>query len=108
MLYQIHKGFDGVQKIDQREIIYLVDSLEQLQALGKPFIFTDGHARHQLTRFFNDTKDLDQLDWPVQSSRILGQTTNNQTVNVKNERSAWFGAICRYYASSTYWFTTKP
>lgn len=77
MLYQIHKGFEGVQKIDQREIIYLVSSLNRLQELGKPFVFTDGHARHQLTRFFNDPKNLDQLDWPVIGANYWANDEND-------------------------------
>lgn len=77
MLYQIHNGFEGVQKINQREIVYLVSSLNRLQEIGKPFAFTDGHARHQLTRFFNDIKDLDQLDWSVINSNYWANDEND-------------------------------
>ena len=77
MLYQIYKGFEGVQKMEQREIIYLVSSIEQLQRIDKSFVFTDGHAIHQLTRFFNNPEDLMQLDWPVINASFWANDEND-------------------------------
>lgn len=77
MLYQIFKGYDGVQKMDQREIIYLVSSIGQLQQMELSFVFTDGHARHQLTHFFNNPEDLNQLDWPVINASYWANDEND-------------------------------
>jgi hypothetical protein len=62
MLYCIWKGFD-VQQRPQEDIIYLISTIEKLQMLNAPFIFTDGHSFAAYTQFFNDTKYLNQVDW---------------------------------------------
>ncbi len=41
------------------------------------FAFTDGHADMSLTDFFDDLCDLDQIDWPLMSSRYWNDTTND-------------------------------
>ncbi|TSA30573.1 MAG: DUF4433 domain-containing protein [Bacteroidetes bacterium] len=67
MLYQIATGYDGIKKIPQSNIIYLVSRLDIIQSAGLQFIFTDGHARATITTFFtaNETKKLKELDWSV-------------------------------------------
>ena len=62
MLYCIWKGFD-VKKRPQKDIIYLVSTIEKLKELNVPFIFTDGHSFAAYTQFFNDTRFLTQIDW---------------------------------------------
>lgn len=63
MLYQIWKGYDGVSQVTQADIVYIAVSLASIQAEGLPFVFTDGHARTKVTRFYNDPADFAQLDW---------------------------------------------
>jgi ssDNA thymidine ADP-ribosyltransferase, DarT len=65
MLYQIWKGVDGVAQVAQSDIVYIAVSLACIEAKGLPFVFTDGHARSRVTRFYNDAADLAQLDWEV-------------------------------------------
>lgn len=64
MLYGIKTGYHAQQR-PQREIVYVCSELRQVQALGLPFAFTDGHAYMQLSRFYNDVTHLNVLDWDV-------------------------------------------
>ncbi len=69
MLYSIHKGnIDGFTG-NQSDIIYLVSSIEKIQEINIPFVFTDGHAYENITKFFNELNDLDKIDW-----QIMGET----------------------------------
>lgn len=63
MLYQIATGYEGVEKIQQEEIIYLVVKHDCIVEKGLAFVFTDGHARHNMTQFFNTADGFEQLDW---------------------------------------------
>ncbi len=62
MLYCIKNGYD-VTRLPQNEIIYLISSMEKLTEIKKINIFTDGHAFAGFTMFFNNVKDLNQIDW---------------------------------------------
>jgi len=62
MLYCIWKGFD-VQRRPQKDIIYLISSIEKLHELNIKYIFTDGHSFAAYTQFFNNSGDLNQIDW---------------------------------------------
>jgi len=62
MLYCIKNGFDVTRK-PQNEIIYLISSMEKLIELKKKFVYTDGHAFAAFTMFFNNIRDLNQIDW---------------------------------------------
>src|SRR5271165_2250301 len=69
MLYQIHTGRVEGCTARQRDIIFLVCSVQRLQELGLTFVFTDGHAFPKNTRYFNVPTDLDQLDWNAIQSK---------------------------------------
>jgi len=62
MLYCIWKGFD-VEMRPQKDIIYLISSIEKLHELNIKYIFTDGHSFAAYTQFFNNSGDLNQIDW---------------------------------------------
>jgi hypothetical protein len=65
MLYSIHTGsvagYDGGQK----DIIYLVSSVEAVAKGQRPWCFTDGHAVEAVSRFFCDVGSLNEVDWEV-------------------------------------------
>ncbi|MCP5140805.1 MAG: DUF4433 domain-containing protein [Gammaproteobacteria bacterium] len=103
MMYNIHTG-RGVLQRSNAEIVILVSSLPRLQELGIPFVFTDKHAKVALARFFSDTAQLDQVDWPLLQSRNFSRDPNDPE---KLERyqaealvhrhcpiSALLGAVC--------------
>ncbi len=68
MMLNIHTG-RGVPHVPNEDILILVSSLHHLAANGVRFIFTNQHAYPQAAEFFNDTSDLDQIDWPLLQSR---------------------------------------
>lgn len=63
MLYEIQNGFNNVTKRCPREIIYIVTDFHTIKDAGLTFVFTDGHAYHNFTRFFNNENDLKYVDW---------------------------------------------
>lgn len=73
MLYCIKNGYD-VQQRPQKEIIYLISTLEKLKELNCRFIFTDGHSFAAYTQFFNDVQYLNQIDWKAVNARQWNNT----------------------------------
>jgi len=52
-----------VIKRPQKDIIYLISSIDKLEELNVKYIFTDGHSFAGYTQFFNDRGYLNQVDW---------------------------------------------
>lgn len=63
MLYNIQKGFQGVAKRNPQEIVYLVSTYDEIKKSGNQFVFTDGHAYHLMSQFFNTEEHLNEVDW---------------------------------------------
>lgn len=63
MLYQIATGYEGVKKIPQSDIVYIVVNHQCIVQNGLNWFYTDGHARHGMTRFYTDESGFDDLDW---------------------------------------------
>lgn len=63
MLYNIQNGFQRVIKRKPEEVIYLVSGLSEVKKTGIPFVFTDGHAYHLMSQFFNRENQLQEIDW---------------------------------------------
>ena len=73
MLYRIWKGTVPCEG-GQRSVVYLVSSVEKLQELNIPFVFSDGHGLPTITRWYDDLADLDRLDWEAILSRFWSDT----------------------------------
>ena len=65
MLYTIHKGNVPAYRNGQANILHLVSSAEAVAQAKLPFVFTDGHAVVQISLFYNELKDWNQVDWKV-------------------------------------------
>lgn len=63
MLLNIKTGHRGVQKREQREIVFLCTHIDIVTQVCPEFCFTDGHAKDRMTAFFNNLVDLDKVDW---------------------------------------------
>jgi len=74
MLYSINKGNVQGYNGTQREIIYLISSVEEIKKANRLFAFTDGHAYQEISNFYNEENDLDKIDW-----KIMGETYWNNT-----------------------------
>ena len=69
MLYAIHRGNVQEYAEGQTPIVHLVTTAEAIAASDQPFVFTDGHAIMAFTSFYNDLRQLDQVDWDIMRAR---------------------------------------
>lgn len=74
MLYSIFKknvdGFSG----NQKDIIYLVSSVETIIKAKLDFVFTDGHAYELISKFYNKIADLNRIDWHLMGATYWHNT----------------------------------
>ena len=63
MLYNIQNGFQGVTKRNPQDIVYFVSTFDEIKKNGKPYVFTDEHAYHFMSQFFNTDNHLNEVDW---------------------------------------------
>jgi len=88
MLYTINRGNVPNYTQGQAALIHLVSDVEDIDARGLEFVFTDGHAVMEFTTFFDDLYDLDNIDWDVMESRYWFDT--NEDNDRKRRRQAEF------------------
>lgn len=66
MLHRISKQDRADETAVQKDLVYLVGSVERVLDLGLPYVFTDGHAEMRVdVHHFDDPAALARLDWPV-------------------------------------------
>ena len=75
MLYNIHTGY-GVRQVPQRDIAYLVSSVQLLGNRNVPFLFTDRHAYVALAHYSSNVADLGRLDWDLINGRDFKRDPN--------------------------------
>lgn len=69
MMYNIHTGYGGITKRENRDIVIFVSSIHRLRELGLPFLFTNQHAYPVDTDYYDQIENLNQVDWPLLQSR---------------------------------------
>jgi hypothetical protein len=74
MLYSINRGAVEGYTEGQQPIVHLVASAERVVQERLPFAFTDGHAEMVISRFFDDLRWLDQVDWPLMRATYWNDT----------------------------------
>jgi len=77
MLYVINKGGVDSYKGGQKPILHLVSTVERVQKAGLSFVFTDGHAVMSLSRFFDDFRNLQYIDWDVMKATYWNDTPDD-------------------------------
>lgn len=77
MLYLMMNGFQGVQKLPQEDIVYLVSTFQTIKEAGLEFIFTDKNAKLNLAGFYQNEKDFDKVQWEIVQSRYWRNNENN-------------------------------
>lgn len=68
MLYNIHTGY-GVKQVHQKDMVYLVSSVQRLIANNVAFLFTDRHAYVANAHYSSDVAELARLDWGLINGR---------------------------------------
>jgi hypothetical protein len=91
MLGAIHKGNVPGYQGGQRQVVYLVSSVEKVAAVaGLRWCFTDGHAVEAVTDFFDRLEDLTKVDRvAVETWRWGGKWLLNDP-DVKRRKQAEF------------------
>ena len=69
MMYNIHTGYGGITRHENKDIVIFVSSLHRIKELGLPFLFTNQHAYPPDTEFFSNLADLSRIDWKLLQSR---------------------------------------
>jgi hypothetical protein len=69
MMFNIKTGYAGVTKVPNEEISIFVSSLPRVAEVGGVFVFSDRHAYLKTARFFNDLRDLVNIDWGILQQR---------------------------------------
>ncbi len=88
MLYAIHAGYVVGYRGGEGSIVHVVTSVEAVRKAALRFVFTDGHAIMPLTRFHDDLKDLEAIDWPLMRERYWADTDDDP--DRKRRRQAEF------------------
>lgn len=66
MLYVMQNGFNGVNPVHPRDIVYCVTSIGVIEEQKLSYIFSDGHAVDGFSTFYNsdDVKRIEEIiDW---------------------------------------------
>jgi len=69
MMYNIKTGYGNITRRENRDIVMFVSSVPKLEALGLKYVFTNQHAYHVDTDFYDSPSDLDKIDWALLQSR---------------------------------------
>jgi hypothetical protein len=74
MLYAIYRNQVATYQGGQADIVHLVSNAESVQANGRAFVFSDGHADMAISSFFTDLADLKHLDWKMMKETYWNDT----------------------------------
>lgn len=74
MLLNIKTGHRGITQRPQSDIVYVCCNLQDVIRYCKRWCFTDGHAKNNLTEFYNSIDHLDKIDWDVVAKRYWNNT----------------------------------
>ena len=77
MLLNIKTGARGIQQQDQNNLIYIVCRISSITEYCLEWCFTDGHAKNNLTKFYNNLRDLELLDWDIISQQYWYDTADD-------------------------------
>lgn len=90
MLYVIQKGFNSVNVISAKDIVYCVTTIERILKTGLDFIFSDGHAIDRLSSFYNPD-DVNNIENIIDKKAINSKYWNSETdLDLKRRKEAEF------------------
>jgi len=77
MLLQLHTDQVEGYNEGQEPILYLVSTIERVRQGGERFVFSDGHGIAHFTRWFDEIRDLEKVDWDAVYARQWNDTLND-------------------------------
>jgi ssDNA thymidine ADP-ribosyltransferase, DarT len=69
MLFRLHTGQVRGYAEGQKRLVYLVADVDEVRTAGLPFVFSDGHGLAAFTRWFDEPRHLDEVDWKAVNAR---------------------------------------
>lgn len=69
MLLNLHTGRVAGYNEGQAPLVYLVSSIQRVEAVPRPWIFSDGHGLATLTDWYDNPADLAKVDWDLVGAR---------------------------------------
>lgn len=88
MLYVIQNGYNGVKRVEAKDIVYCVVRIDDLIENEIDCIFTDGHALSVLTLYYNRDK-LNQISQIVKFEDVYSIYWNSDTdLDLKRRKEA--------------------
>lgn len=88
MLYTINRGNVMGYNEGQGPIIYLVTNVNEIANKSIPYCFTDGHGIMHFTAYYEDLRDLKEIDWAIMKEKYWGDTPEDP--DRKRRRQAEF------------------
>lgn len=77
MFYKIYTGHGDITKVNNEDIVILVDSLHDLKTSDVDFVFTDRHAYIRYANFYKDLAYLNNIDWHILQRCDFKRDNNN-------------------------------
>lgn len=77
MLFLILRGYQGVEKRAQEDIVYIICSFQKIKEAGLEFVFTDMNAKRTLANFYNQEEDFEKVHWDIVKSKEWKNDENN-------------------------------
>ena len=77
MLFAIHRNQVAGYLGGQSAVVHLVSTAENVQAGGKAFVFTDGHADMAISSYFSDLANLTRVDWKIMKETYWNDTPSD-------------------------------
>ncbi len=90
MLLNISTGWRGITKRPQQDIVFIVSSIRRILEHCPEWCFTDGHAKHNISSFYNNVDDLDKLDWDTIKLRHWGGGRTYNEIDRQRKKASEF------------------
>lgn len=71
-------SYGKVAGVSQGEMVHLGIALERVVESDASWLFTDGHAVMQLSRFWNTEAELNRIDWPLMKEEQWANTESDR------------------------------
>lgn len=69
MLYLIMNGYQGVAQRPQKDLVFFVCKFDAIKNSDLEYVFTDRNAKIEIAKFYNNSADLEQLNWDIINSK---------------------------------------
>lgn len=77
MMLQLNTGQVPGYTDGQAPLVYLESTCQTIERLGRPFVFTDGHAIAAYTSFYDNLGSLGEIDWSMVDQRYWSDNASD-------------------------------